>query len=149
MRRLRSAVPLLAAVILLGLVCVTAGCRKRSFAVLEKRIVGSVNATGKPGPTKTSFLPTDTEAILWFRYVAAPENCEVRCEVIYTDPSGNSSDHSITQTLKPGNGTAQVSLRPAEADTLPPGTYQIDLIGAQGSLFGGSKLTFTVAAAPK
>jgi hypothetical protein len=147
MTRSGTAATALALTLVIALAAALAGCGRKNFSIVEKRVIASINATGKPGPTKTTFQTTDREAFLYFRYVAAPPGCKVRCEVVYTSPNGERSDSSVEQTLKPGAGSAHVALKPAHSDTLPPGNYQLDLIGPQGSLLGATKLTFTVTGA--
>ena len=137
---------IIACIAVLILVALLSGCEQSMFAITDQKVCERVDAAGQAVAPKTEFVTTDPQVVYWFSYRGGTEGMEVRAQFTYTDPLGTPTTTDQTTTLKRGNGTAYVTMKPLPDKGLVPGSYKVELLKGE-DVAAAEPLDFSVVAA--
>jgi len=139
---------LLAAATCGPLLLVLAGCGGAQFGITARRIVGSVDKRGQPGPEKTTFATGDPGVYLWFKYQgASPGSTAITVRMTHKGADGVETTAELARDLTKPQGTVVCALGPPQGEGLAPGDYTAEILGPGNTAFG-PKTAFTVSEGP-
>jgi len=140
---------LLAAAICGPLLLVLAGCSAKPFGITARRLVGTVDRRGQPGPEKTEFRTGDPAVYLWLKYQgASPGSTALTVRMTHKGADESETSRELQRDLSKPDGTLVCSLTPPQGEALAPGEYTVEALGPNETALG-PKMAFSVASGPE